>query len=182
MEERRANSIKRCIFLHTRILLFFQSKIQFRTLSLVCARAFFFFIKCKIGRDDNLFYFFICLFYLKRLCLMRALVKIGFYYHKQHLRSKFNYIYFYFKPACVCVCIFSRSTNIYSIFVCTAWRWSCPAAENIIYFKYNIMCKDVVVCVTPLYECKQERGQCLFSRNYHVSLFVGGSSVYCTIN
>lgn len=112
---------------------------------------------------------------------MRALVKIGFYYHKQHLRSKFNYIYFYFKPACACVCVFFLVALIFTQSLFVQHDDGVVLRRGILYILNNIMCKDVV-CATPLYACKQERGSCLFSRNYHVSLFVGGSSVYCTIN
>lgn len=68
----------------------------------------------KLGRTI-IYFTCVYLFYLKSLCLMSALVKIGFYYHKQHLRSDFNFkIYIYFKA---CVYFFFRHQYFFSLYL-----------------------------------------------------------------
>lgn len=76
-----------------------------------------------------IYFTFFCLFYLKSLCLMRALVKIGFYYHKQHSCSDVQlYIYFFILNH---VYIFPHITYVCSGFIYLVFRW---APSEILYF------------------------------------------------
>lgn len=118
------------------------------------------FMKTKLGHMI-IYFAFLCLFYLKSLCLMRALVKIGFYYHKQHLRSEFNYIYFYFKPR---VYFFSQHQYLFSLYL---FSITMKLSRGILYFKYirfSFQTRQLEIYIECLWAlCKYKRVLFIFS-------------------
>lgn len=79
-----------------------------------------------------IYFTIVCLFYLKSLCLMSALVKIPFYYYKQHLRSDFNFkIYIYF---ILDVYFFSRRLYLFRLYLFSVSIKSIEVHCNPIFF------------------------------------------------
>lgn len=81
-----------------------------------------------------------------------------------YVQSSIIYIFilnFVSLPICVCVCVFFLVAVLIftQVFVCAVWRWSGPATKKYYYILNNTLYRMLL---------------CLFSRNYHVSLFVDG--------